>query len=88
MNKLAIPGILAATVLIAGIFAFMPVEKASTVHLGLGDKMDDLQTDVSDIKTNVDLIKTNAKYFRAEVLTDEDPGVADTYMLTCDKDLQ
>ena len=28
--------ILAATVLIAGIFAFMPVEKTSTVHTSIG----------------------------------------------------
>ncbi len=40
MNKLTIPSILAATVLIAGIFAFMPVEKASTVHTGLEEKME------------------------------------------------
>ena len=33
MNKLAIPAILAATVMVAGIFAFMPVEQASTVHI-------------------------------------------------------
>ena len=32
MKKLAIPAILAATVLVAGMFAFMPVQKASTVH--------------------------------------------------------
>jgi len=32
MNKLTIPAILAATVMVAGIFAFMPVEQASTVH--------------------------------------------------------
>ena len=32
MNKLAIPVILSATVLVAGMFAFMPVEQASTVH--------------------------------------------------------
>ncbi|MCH7648731.1 MAG: hypothetical protein IIA83_09010 [Thaumarchaeota archaeon] len=32
MNKIAIPAILAATVMIAGIFAFMPVEQATTVH--------------------------------------------------------
>lgn len=33
INKnLLIPAVLAATVLVAGIFAFMPVEKASTVH--------------------------------------------------------
>lgn len=31
-NKLLIPGILAATVLVAGIFALMPVDRASTVH--------------------------------------------------------
>jgi len=32
MNKLFIPTILAVIVLVAGIFAFIPVEKASTVH--------------------------------------------------------
>ena len=32
MNKLAIPAILVATVMVAGIFAFMPVQQASTVH--------------------------------------------------------
>ena len=36
MNKLAIPAILAATVLVTGIFAFMPVEQASTVHTTIG----------------------------------------------------
>ena len=35
MNKLTIPAILAATVMVAGIFAFMPVEQASTVHTTL-----------------------------------------------------
>jgi len=32
MNKLTIPVILVATVMVAGIFAFMPVQQASTVH--------------------------------------------------------
>lgn len=32
MNKLTIPAILTATVLIAGMFAIMPIEKASTTH--------------------------------------------------------
>ena len=32
MNKLAIPAILAATVMVAGLFAFAPVQQASTVH--------------------------------------------------------
>jgi len=35
LNKFTIPVILVATVLVAGIFAFMPVEKASTVHTTL-----------------------------------------------------
>ena len=32
MNKLTIPAILVATVMVAGAFAFMPVQQASTVH--------------------------------------------------------
>jgi len=32
LNKLAIPAILVATVMVAGIFAFIPVQQASTVH--------------------------------------------------------
>ena len=32
MNKIAIPALLVATVMVAGAFAFMPVEQASTVH--------------------------------------------------------
>jgi len=32
MNKLVIPTILLATVMVAGMFAFMPVNQASTVH--------------------------------------------------------
>ena len=37
MNKFAIPAILAATVMVAGMFAFMPVEQASTVHTTSGN---------------------------------------------------
>jgi len=36
MNKLLIPTILVATIMIAGVFAFNPVEKASTVHTTIG----------------------------------------------------
>lgn len=32
MKKLLIPTVLAATILVAGIFTFIPVQKASTVH--------------------------------------------------------
>ena len=37
MNKLTIPTILVATVMVAGIFAFMPIEQASTVHTTIQD---------------------------------------------------
>ena len=33
MNKLTIPALLLGVVMIAGVFAFMPVQEASTVHL-------------------------------------------------------
>lgn len=41
MNKLVIPTILVSITLIAGIFAFMPVEKASTVHTTIATNIDD-----------------------------------------------
>ena len=49
LNKFLIPAALVATVVIAGIFAFMPVEKASTVHGSLATSA--MQT---TINTNVD----------------------------------
>ena len=76
MNKLTIPSILAATVLIAGIFAFMPVEKASTVHTGLEEKMEAVENTIKgEINKN--------KFFLETVnLSDLDDGttvvVADT----------
>src|SRR3989338_8606613 len=45
MNKLAIPAILTATIMVAGMFAFMPVEQASTVHTTLQDTTGTWQTD-------------------------------------------
>jgi len=64
MNKLTIPTILAATVMIAGMFAFMPVEQASTVHTTItlaGFAADALG--VGDIATgaiNADALATDA----------------------------
>ena len=37
MNKIAIPALLVATVMIAGAFAFVPVEQASTTHTSAGN---------------------------------------------------
>ena len=41
MNKLVIPAILVSITLVAGIFAFMPVEKVSTVHTTIASNIDD-----------------------------------------------
>ena len=49
LNKFLIPAALIATVVIAGIFAFMPIEKASTVHGTLATSASQTTTD-----TNVD----------------------------------
>jgi len=47
MNKLAIPAILVATVMVAGIFAFMPVQQASTVHTTIIQNAKNLQSHVN-----------------------------------------
>ena len=82
MNKLTIPSILAATVLIAGIFAFMPVEKASTVHTGLGNTLTSIQTQVGELEADVGL-GTNLKTL---VVDDDDLAAGDMYMLECNKE--
>ena len=46
MNKYTIPTILTVTVLLAGMFTFMPVEKASTVHTTIIDSLDGLDVHV------------------------------------------
>ena len=45
MTKIIIPSLMVATILVAGIFAFMPVEQASTVHTILQDTTGTWQTD-------------------------------------------
>ena len=42
MNKLAIPVALIAVIMVAGIFAFSPVEQASTVHDTITDSNDNI----------------------------------------------
>ena len=53
MNKLVVPAILVSITLVAGIFAFMPVEKASTVHTTIqGTQLTNLDVAfVDDTKT-------------------------------------
>ena len=58
LNKFLIPAALVATVIIAGIFAFMPVEKASTVHGTLATS-----TSITDANTNTNKSATGADRF-------------------------
>ena len=45
--KFTIPAILAATIMIAGIFAFMPVQQASTVHTTITNNVDNIRITVT-----------------------------------------
>ena len=85
MNKLAIPSILAATVLVAGIFAFMPVEKASTVHTGLGSQLTEIKADVNAMRMDVSDIKTGiwTPANRTLTVTDDEVENDDMYTLAC-----
>ena len=61
MNKLLIPGVLVATILVAGAFAFIPIDKASTIHLELiaaltGDLGITNQDIVEDLKDKLKLM--------------------------------
>jgi len=57
MKKFAIPAILVATVMVAGMFAFMPVEQASTVH---DTVIDSVATTSQGFRINgIDLIQDN-----------------------------
>ena len=49
MNKLAIPALLGMVVLIAGIFAFVPVGEAATVHDSVNDDIQTLGDAICDL---------------------------------------
>ncbi len=61
MNKLVIPSILTAAVLVAATFAFMPIQKASTIHttllanrvVSVTYKLDGLTSDTAGVKAVV-----------------------------------
>ena len=77
MNKLAIPAILAATVLVAGIFAFMPVQQASTVHttiIGVGG------LDLDDISNRLPAVVERAETIALGAAPDND-----ILAFTCDQ---
>jgi len=54
MNKFTIPTILTATIMVAGMFAFMPVEQASTVHATISGSGDIDNTELNTALTTID----------------------------------
>ena len=62
MKKIVIPTVLAATIIVAGMFAFMPVQRAATVHSTLaGMDIQDIFASASDANTvTVDVQLVNA----------------------------
>ena len=80
MNKLTIPSILAATVLIAGIFALMPVEKASTVHTGIQNT---LTTELTKVQNNIKDLENKITVLEVEQETDSDLDSGDKFTLDC-----
>ena len=86
MNKYAIPTILVATVLVAGIFEFMPIQQASTVHTTLQNSqtvLDFLElTDTTIVAADVYTLNCNGEMVVVgidavaigTILTDEEFG--------------
>jgi len=96
MNKLTIPAILVATVMVAGAFAFMPVQQASTVHTSGTITIADgaitaakIATDAIDadaLKTDaVTEIQTGLSGVIVLTISDADPTEGtDVYTIDCD----
>jgi len=76
MNKFAIPTILVATVMVAGMFAFMPVEQASTVH---GTISGGTSTGETTANTNIETTQTQiSEVVRGSQVTLTGSGSDDT----------
>lgn len=75
LNKFLIPAALIATIVIAGIFAFMPIEKASTVHGSIDTNVDaeadNLDRFITFLK-NYSLFEVNSNSGVVLVLVDDD----------------
>ncbi len=61
MNKLVIPSILTAIVLVAGMFAVMPIQKASTVHTTIIAALNSITTRAVSVTYNLDAFLGGAK---------------------------
>jgi len=86
MNKLTIPSILVATVMVAGIFAFMPVEQASTVHTTIGILNVASATNVGTDAITVVLATSATVKAGTICLTMVDPGADDNPILEASLD--
>lgn len=95
MNKFLIPAILAAIVVVAGIFALAPVEKATTVHTTITGQIatisaqDDLDLDLAG--ADVNLVADSAAVKRGHLCifvtdTGTDYDSALQYEITADGD--
>jgi len=77
MNKLLIPAILAATVVIAGIFAFAPIDKASTVHTTITAQLVTTATNTVDLdaaNADVDIIADSARVKKGTICAEITDG--------------
>jgi len=60
MNSKLIPALLIAVVMVAGAFAFVPIDQASTVHNTVSDDLDGLGNLVCGIINAADTYDNNA----------------------------
>jgi len=68
MNKVVIPAILAVTISIAGIFAFMPIEKAITVHTTIVSDLSGFQVErVVAVNSRTDITTTRSDLIDVKV---------------------
>ena len=86
MNKLAIPAILVSIVMIAGIFAFVPVQQATTVHQQIIDAINGGNTDLATELINS---LSAAQVIRIATFINNDPTNSDstswTQIITYDR---
>ena len=80
MNKIVIPALLVSTVMVAGMFAFMPVEQANTVHTTITDAIN-----IEDIFADIDTAaSTNNDAIIVDFIISEQSGDAVVGLIATD----
>jgi len=69
LNKLVIPAILAVTVMVAGIFAFSPIDQVSTVHAPV---LDSSELSCDEVTATTSIVDTG----------DDDAEITETFDIT------